>query len=122
MATTVSIDEVTAPDASEHAAPHKISHKPTKNELTVKWTPTSSGPIGAYRVRLDPINRNTGTVLARAGMVCGTGDRCGTCRSLKLPSGTQVTEVITDTEVGAVADGGHEVKVFACAESDGWSS
>jgi hypothetical protein len=119
MSISVNIDSVTAADAAPTVAPHKISAKATKNSLTFKFTVTSSATIGAWRARLAPTNRNTGPLLGKRGMVCGAGDRCGepTAMSLSMASGTQVTEDATYPEAtasGAKADGGYEVKVFAC--------
>lgn len=124
MAISVNIDKVIAPDAVAETAPNKISKKATKNSLTFKFTPTAGGAILAWRARLAPTNRNTGTLLGKRGMVCGSGDRCGeaTAFSVSIPSGTQITEDATTTEIGEKADGEYEVKVFAMSEPDGWSS
>lgn len=127
MAIVVNIDSITAADAVAGTAPHKISNKATKNSLTVKFTPTAVGTIRAWRIRLTPTNRNTGRLLGKLGMVCGSGDRCGenSARSLSMASGTQVTENVTYAEVttgGAKADGGYEVKVYAISLADGWST
>lgn len=124
MAISVNIDNVIAPDAQAEVAPNKISKQATKDSLTFKFTPTASGPILAWRARLAPTNRNTGTLLGKRGMVCGSGDRCGeaTAFSVSIPSGTQITEDATSTEVGAIADGEYEVKVYALSAADGWSS
>ena len=120
----MTIDKVIAPDAAAESAPNKISKKATKNSLTFKFTATAAGPIVAWRARLAPTNRNTGTLLGKRGMVCGSGDRCGeaTAFSVSIPSGTQVTEDATSTEVGAISDGEYEVKVYAISQADGWSS
>lgn len=120
MATAVTIDEITAPDASSHAAPHKISDKSSKNSLTVKFTPTSAAAIRKWIMRYEATNRNTGRVLGRLGAVCGSGDRCGvaTTMPLALPSGTQVTETITYTETGPGSDGDHVVTVYAWANGE----
>jgi hypothetical protein len=124
MAISVNIDSVKSADAAPEAAPHKISKKATKNSITFKFTPTATGAIRAWRARLAPTNRNTGTLLGKRGMVCGSGDRCGeaTAFSVSIPSGTQITEDATYTEAEPRADGLYEVKVWAVSEPDGWSS
>jgi hypothetical protein len=127
VAISVNIDSVTAPDAVAGTAPHKMSAKATKNSVTFKFTPTATGPIRAWRARLAPTNRNTGVLLGKRGMVCGSGDRCGesTALSLVMASGTQVTEDATypeATKSGAKADGAYQVKVYAVSAEDGWST
>lgn len=123
MAISVDIDSVTAPDAVAGTSPHKISDKTTKDSLTFKFTPTATGPIRAWRARLDPTNRNTGTLLGSHGMVCGTGDLCGDPSSmpLALASRTQVTEDVTFDEASE-PDGDYPVQVFAISTEDGWST
>jgi hypothetical protein len=124
MAISVNIDLVKSADAEPEAAPHKISKQATKNSITFKFTPTATGSIRAWRARLAPTNRNTGTLLGKRGMVCGSGDRCGeaTAFSVSIPSGTQITEDATYAESEPKADGAYEVKVWAVSEPDGWSS
>lgn len=127
MAISVNIDSVTTADAATTTAPHKISNKASKNSLTFKFTANAAGPIRAWRARLAPTNRNTGVLLGKRGMVCGSGDRCGepTAQSLVMASGTQVSEVATYAEAtasGAKADGSYEVKVYAISAEDGWSA
>jgi hypothetical protein len=127
VAIAVNIDSVTTADAATTTAPHKISDKAGKNSASVKFTVTAAGPIRAWRMRLAPTNRNTGVLLGKRGMVCGSGDRCGeaTARSLVMESGTQVTEDVTYPEAvakGAKADGAYEVKAYAVSAEDGWST
>lgn len=124
MAIVVTIDSVKTGDAVPESTPNKISKIATKNSLTFKFTTTATSVIRAWRARIAPTNRNTGTLVGRRGMVCGSGDRCGTAVSfaLSMPSGTQVTEDATYTESEPRADGGYEVKVFAVSEADGWST
>lgn len=123
MATVVTIDQITAPDAVAGTAPHKISNKATKDSLSLKFTPTSSGTIRKWVVREAPSNHNTGTVLGKRGMVCGTGDTCGNAGSVALahPSGTQVTEGITYSEANNV-DGDYTVQAYAMSTEEGWSA
>lgn len=124
MAISVSVEEVVTEDAVPKAAPNKISAKATKTLLTYVFKPTATSVIRAIRSRFKPTNRNTGKLLFSRGMVCGTGDRCGssTARSLSMPSGTAVTATIEESAISAEADGEYEVKVFAVSEADGWST
>ena len=89
----------------------------------MKFTVTATGVIRAWRARLKPTNRNTGKLLGSRGMVCGTGDRCGsaTAMSVSLASGKQQTLEDLYSQI-AEPDGEYEVKVFAMSEADGWSS
>jgi hypothetical protein len=122
--TTVVLDEVTTGDGVPTAAPFKISEQATKNSVTFKWTPTSSDSIRAWRVRFAPLNRNSGTLIAKRGMVCGSGDRCGeaTARCLLMTSGTQVTTTVADAALPPEADGEYTVKIYAMSVAQGWSS
>jgi hypothetical protein len=124
VAIAVNIDSVTTADAAATTAPHKISKKATKETATFKFTITAASTIRAWRARRSPTNRNTGTLLGRRGMVCGSGDRCGTPEAftLSMASSTQSTETTNPTELGNPADGAYEVKVFAMSEADGWST
>lgn len=124
MAIAVNIDSVKTADAAPEVAPHKISKVATKDSATFKFTITCVGSVRAWRARRSPTNRNTGTLLGKRGMVCGSGDRCGHPLSMSLvaASGTQFTETTDPVELGNPADGAYEVKVFAVSEADGWSS
>lgn len=124
MAISVTIDSVTTADAVPTSTPNKISNKATKTTATFKFTPTATSPILAWRARIKPTNRNTGALAGRRGMVCGTGDRCGTPEAMSLSSASakQITETATYTEAGGLGDGEYEVKVWALSEADGWSS
>lgn len=124
MTITTSVEEITTADAVPHVAPNKVSAKATKSTLTYKFKVTAASKILAWRTRFKPTNRNTGKLLGSRGMVCGSGDRCGSkwAYTLSMTSGTEVTGEIKETEVAAEADGEYEVKVFAMGEADGWSS
>lgn len=123
MTIVADIEEVTTEDADPHSAPFKISAKPTKNVATFVWKVTAGSVIRAWRVRLNPLNRNTGQLVKKQGMVCGSGDRCGpNTRSLAVASPLEVTTSIQESEVASEPDGEIEVAVFARSESDGWSS
>jgi hypothetical protein len=121
--TEVAIEELTSGDAGPTAAPFKISAQATKDSLTFKVKATAGSLIHAIRVRLTPLDRNNGQLLFSRGMVCGSGDRCGTphARSLSQSSPfTTSTVTINEAEVAEQPDGEYEVKAWAMAE-EGWS-
>jgi hypothetical protein len=121
MATVVTIDSITGPDAQPTVAPHRISDKPGKDSLDIQFTPTSAASdIRKYVTRLAPSDRNTGPILARLGAVCGSGDRCGEARvmPLALPSGTPVSATVDYADTGPAADGVYNVDTFAWAEGE----
>lgn len=123
MTVEVSIDSVETEDAVPASPPNRISKKPTKELLTFEFSITSDGPIRAWRARLEPLNRNIGTLLGRRGIVCGSGDRCGTpdARSLDAASGASFTETTEPVELGEIPDGEYEVDVFAMSPGE-WSA
>lgn len=111
----VNIDSVETGDSSPSAAPFRISDKTGKDVLDFAFTVTADDIIRAWRVRFDPMNRNIGQLLASRGMVCGTGDRCGSpvARSLAVTSPLEVAEEIEEAEIGANPDGEYPVEVYA---------
>jgi hypothetical protein len=121
--TEVAIEEVTTEDATPTAAPFRISDKAEKDLVTFKVKVTASSIIRAIRVRFKPLNRNSGQRLYSRGMVCGSGDVCGSpdARSLLVESPhTTGTVSVTDAQVGAEPDGEYDVSAFALAD-EGWS-
>lgn len=123
MATSASIEEVTTEDAAPTSGPFKISAKPSKDVLTFKVKATASAVIHAVRVRFKPFNRNSGRLLFSRGMICGSGDRCGspTARSLAVASPfTTGTITINEADVGSEPDGEYDVRAWAESE-EGWS-
>ncbi len=122
--TSVEIEEVTTEDAHPTSAPFRISAKPTKNVLTFKLTATASSAIRALRVRFQALNRNSGQRLYSRGMVCGSGDVCGSpdARSLLVESPfTTPTITVNESEVADAGDGEYDVTAYAMAD-EGWSS
>lgn len=124
MATSIEMTVVTG-DLSPTESPHRISDKPTKNTAAIEMqmATTSDEPIRAWSLRFDPVSRIEGLVLARRGIVCGDGSRCGQPGAvpLALPSGSTVEEEVTYTETGPAPDGDYEVAAFAHAQIEGWS-
>lgn len=121
--TEVAIEELATADAGPTAAPFKISAKATKDSLTFKVKATAGSLIHAIRVRLTPLNRNNGQLLFSRGMVCGSGDRCGTPHAMSLSEAspfTTGTVTIDEAEVASEPDGEYEVKAWAMAD-EGWS-
>lgn len=124
MTITADIEEVTTEDAAPTTAPYKISAKAGKNSLTFKIKVTAPGVIKAIRSRFKPLNRNSGQLVYRRGMVCGSGDRCGTpdARSLSVASPhTTGTIEIDESAIASEADGEYEVEAWAL-EPGAWSS
>lgn len=122
--TEVAVEELTSADASPGSAPFKISDKPTKDALTFRLKVTAGSLIHAVRVRFKPLNRNSGQLLFSRGMVCGSGDRCGSpnARSLSHSSPfTTGTVTINEADVAVEPDGEYDVSAWAMAE-EGWSS
>lgn len=120
--TEVAVVETTTGDAVPTSAPFKISAKATKDAVTFKVKVTAGSIIKAIRVRFKPMNRNSGQLLYSRGMVCGSGDRCGSpnARSLFVESPhTTGTISVTDAQVASEPDGEYDVSAFALAE-EGW--
>ena len=117
---SVNIDSVKTEDAEPETEPFKVSLQEGKKELTVKFTPTcTAGSIRAWRLRSGS-ERNSGVVLGRLGMVCGSGDRCGpNTRSLAMSSGTQVeVDWVNVYNLNTTVT----ITAFAMSEEDGWSA
>lgn len=124
MTISADIEEVTTEDASPTAAPFRISAKAGKNILTFKIKVTATGAMRAIRARFKPLNRNHGQLLYSRGMVCGSGDRCGSpvAKSLAHSSPfTTGTVTIKESEISAESDGEYEVDAWAM-EAGAWSS
>lgn len=124
MSIATDIEEVTTEDATPAEAPFKISAKVGKRTLSFKVKATATGLVRAMRVRLKPFNRNKGTVIYSRGMVCGSGDRCGTpnARSLVHSSPfSSPTLSIDEAAVNSEPDGEYEVKAWSM-ETGAWSS
>lgn len=125
MAVTTTIEEVTTEDATPTEPSYKISAQTGKDTLTFKIKVTAGATIRAIRSRFKPLNRNSGKLIFSRGMVCSTGDRCGspTARSLAHASPmTTGTITINESEVASEGDGEYEVKAWGEAEGEGWSS
>lgn len=123
MTITADIEEIATEDAAPISAPYKISAKAGKDSLTFRIKVTSTGAIRAIRSRFKPLNRNSGQLIYRRGMVCGSGDRCGTpeARALAVASPfTTPTIEILESEIAAEADGEYEVEAWAM-EPGVWS-
>lgn len=123
MSITATLEEVTTGDSSPHAAPFKVSAKATKNSLSFVWKIVAGSTIRAWRVRVNPLNRNSGKLHSKQGLVCGSGDRCGpNSRSLSRTSPLELTTIVAESEVASEPDGEIPIGFWAMAESDGWSS
>lgn len=124
MAISAEIEAVTTEDAHPNEAPYKISAKPTKDVLTFKIKVTATGAINAVRSRFEALNRNSGQLVFRRGMVCGSGDRCGTpeARSLNAASPyTTPTITVKEADIAYEPDGEYKVEAWAM-EPGAWSS
>lgn len=124
MAVEAEVLEMTTEDAAPTASPFKVSAKATKETLTFKVKASAGAAIQAIRVRFKPTNRNTGKLLFSRGIVCGTGDRCGspTAKSLSHASPlTTSTITVNESQVSGEPDGEYEIKAWAAA-AEGWSS
>lgn len=124
MAVAAEMEEVLTEDAVPGTAPFKVSAKAEKNTLKFKVKATAGKTIRALRVRFKPTNRNTGKLLFSRGMVCGTGDRCGSPTAMSLSHGSPLTTSVISVAEATIAepDGEYEVKGWAAAEEEGWSS
>lgn len=124
MSIATSIEEVTTADATPTTAPFKVSAQTSKNSLSFKWKTTAAGVIRAWRIRLSPLNRNSGKLIDKRGMVCGSGDRCGEpkARSLAKASPLELTTTVAESLVASEADGEYAIQVWAMSVEDGWSS
>lgn len=123
MSIEASLEEVTTGDSTPHAPPYRVSAKATKNSLSFVWKIVAGSTIRAWRVRINPLNRNSGKLHSKQGLVCGSGDRCGPdSRSLSHTSPLELTTVVAESEVALEADGEIPIGFWALAESDGWSS
>jgi hypothetical protein len=124
MAISTDIEEIATEDAAPSAAPFKISAKVGKRTLTFKVKATASGVVRAVRVRLKPFNRNSGNLLYSRGMVCGSGDRCGSSSARSLVHSSPFTSPTLSVDEAVVAsevDGEYEVKAWSM-ETGAWSS
>lgn len=122
MAVSVNIDSVHTEDAAPDEAPFRISAVPTKDKLTFAFTVVADGIIRAWRARFQPTDRNHGTLIAKRGLVCGSGDRSGPSSfSLAASSPLEVTEQLLESQVHSNPDGDYPVEVFAMEEG-AWNS
>lgn len=117
---SVEIETVETSDSAPTAAPHRISAQPGKDTLTFKFKVTASDIIRAWRARFSPSNRNVGTLIDSRGMVCGSGDRCGSpfARSLSAESPMEATSDLAEAQVHSNPDGEYPVEVFAMIEGE----
>lgn len=123
MPVTVSIESVETGDSAPTEAPFRISDQPTKDTLVYRFKVVASDIIRAWRARFVPTNRNVGQLMDSRGMVCGSGDRCGSpvAFSLAASSPLEVTEQLTEGQVASSPDGDYPVEVFAMIEGE-WNS
>lgn len=124
MAISADIEAVTTEDATPTEAPYRISAVPGKDSVTFRVKVTATGAIRAIRSRFKPLNRNIGQRVYSRGMVCGSGDRCGTpdARSLNVASPfTTPTIEIDEADIASEPDGEYEVEAWAM-EPGAWSS
>lgn len=125
MTVAVEVTKITTEDAKPTTAPFKVSKKTGKRELSFELACNSTtGKIRAIRVRLKPLNRNSGKLLYSRGMVCGSGDRCGSpvARSLvRTPVFKTGTIALDESIVEGEADGEYEIKAWAM-DGAAWSS
>lgn len=124
MAIAVEVETVETEDAAPTVSPFKVSAKTGKTKLLVTFKITAADKVRAWRLRFKPTNRNTGKLLGSRGMVCGTGDRCGspTARTLNVASPLTTSQEMQESQIASEADGEYEVKGWALSEADGWSS
>lgn len=124
MAVAAEVEEILTEDAVPGTTPFKVSAKTEKNLLKFKVKATAGKTIRALRVRFKPTNRNTGKLLFSRGMVCGTGDRCGSPTAMALAHASPLTTSQVSIPEATIAepDGEYEVKAWAAAEEEGWSS
>jgi hypothetical protein len=118
------IEEVTTEDVAPTASPYRISAKAGKDTLTFKVNVTATGAMRAIRARFKPLNRNSGKLLYSRGMVCGSGDRCGSPVAKSLAHSSPFltgTITIKESEVNTEPDGEYEVDAWAM-EAGSWSS
>lgn len=124
MTISADMEEVLTEDADPANPPYRISAKPSKDLLSYKVKVAATGTIRAIRSRFEALNRNSGQLLFRRGMVCGSGDRCGTpdARSLLVASPfTTPTITIAEADIAFEPDGEYEVEAWAM-EPGAWSS
>lgn len=122
--TEVDIAEVTTGDGDPTVSPFRISSKPSKDSFGFTLSVSAGSTIRALRVRFEPLSRNLGRLLYSRGMVCGSGDVCGSpdARSLFLePPYTTSPITIDKSQLGGEADGEYDVQAWAMAD-EGWSS
>lgn len=117
MAVTVEIESVVTEDSHPESAPFRISAQSGKSTLTFVFKVVADGVIRAWRARFQPTDRNHGQVIAKQGIVCGAGDRCGpNARSLAVAGELTREEELDESEVHGHADGDYPVEVFAMEE------
>lgn len=123
MAISVEIESVETEDGAPAAAPFKISDKIGKSKLTFAFKIVADDVIRAWRARFAPTDRNHGQLLNSRGMVCGSGDRCGSpiAFSLNATSPIEGAEELQEAEVHDNPDGDYPVEVFAMIEEE-WNS
>jgi hypothetical protein len=124
MPTSADIEEIATEDAAPTSAPFKISAKPSKDVLSFRVKAAAGALIHAIRVRFKPLNRNSGQLLFSRGMVCGSGDRCGSPTAMSLAAASPLTTgtiTVNESQVGSEPDGEYEVRAWA-ASGEGWSS
>lgn len=122
MAISVTIDSVETEDGAPASPPYKISDKPGKSKLTFSFSVLADDVIRAWRARFNPTDRNHGQLIAKRGMVCGSGDVCGPdAFSLFAESPLAASEELDEPAVHANPDGDYPVEVFAMIEGE-WDS
>lgn len=123
MAVGVSIETVETGDSAPTTPPHRISAQSGKDTLTFAFRVVADGVIKAWRARFQPTDRNHGKLIASRGMVCGTGDRCGSpfAFSLDANSPLDATQQVVESQIAGNPDGDYPVQVFAM-ESGEWSA
>ncbi len=124
MSIATEITEVETEDSAPLAPPYRISAKPSKSTLIFHWATTARHTIRAWRVRVKPLNRNSGKLIDKRGIVCGSGDHCGEpkARSLATTSPLERATTVLESDVASEPDGEIEVAVWAMSAEDGWSS
>lgn len=122
MPPTLTLNSVTTADAVPGTAPHRVSAQTGKDKATVKFTPTAA--IRGYTIRLGGTSYNTGTEIRKVGRIQpGSGLRPGAGvrpSAYSSPGGTQLTEVIDDSELGA-GDGAKSLNLYGY-DATGWNT
>lgn len=124
MTITLDMEEVTTEDVTPSVAPFVVSAVNMKNFVTFKMNIEATGMIKAVRSRFHALNRNAGGLqIYRRGMVCGSGDRCGSvnARSLSVPSPFTPTVSWFQFQFPGEPDGEYTVAAWAMEPGE-WSS